>query len=73
VEVEMEMVVALFHRIHVSNIFAWNPLEFRIVNGWLISLGNTEAQHGLITQPCVYNFSLEDRSVRGPVVGRYWL
>jgi hypothetical protein len=61
--VEVEMVVALFRQIHVSTVFSWKiPSEFRIVNGWLISLGNIEAQHGLITQPYVYNFSLDLQS-----------
>jgi hypothetical protein len=62
-EMEMEIAVALFRRIHVSTVFAWKiPSEFRMVNGWLISLGNTEAQHGPITQPYVYNFSLHSQS-----------
>jgi hypothetical protein len=60
---EMEMIVALFLRIHVSTIFAWKiPSEFRIVVGWTISLGNTKAQHGPITQPYVYNFILHSQS-----------
>jgi hypothetical protein len=63
VEIEMEMIVALFRQIHVSTVFAWKiPSEFRIVIGWPISLGNTKAQHGPITQPYVYNFSLQSQS-----------
>jgi hypothetical protein len=43
--------------------FSWKiPSEFRIVNEWPISLGNTEAQHDPITQPYVYNFSLHLQS-----------
>jgi hypothetical protein len=58
----MEMIVALFRRLHVSTVFAWKiPFEFRIVNGWLISLGNTKAQRDPITQPYVYNFSLHSQ------------
>jgi hypothetical protein len=60
--VEMEMILALFRRIHVSTVFAWTiRSEFRIVVGWPISLGNTKTQHGPITQPYVYN-SVSTRS-----------
>jgi hypothetical protein len=59
----MEMTVALFRRIHISTVFSWKiPSEFRIVIRWLISLGNTKAQHGPITQPYVYNFSFHSQS-----------
>jgi hypothetical protein len=44
VEMEMEMIVALYRRIHVSTVFSWKiSLEFRIDIGWLISVGNIEA------------------------------
>jgi hypothetical protein len=61
--VKMEMIVILFHRIHVSTVFCWETTsELRIVIGRSISLGNIKVQHGPITQPYVYNFSLHSQS-----------
>jgi hypothetical protein len=57
---EMEMIVALSRRIHVSIVFAWKiPPEFRIVI-IPISLSNTKAQHDPITQAyvCIYIYSI---------------